>query len=96
MKLKELAKTVEEGMEAALTYCDFPSEHRTRISTNNVIERLNRENRRCTRALGRWLLRINYRPYSRKPQAHVCCGNLPWRQLRPDVRLRPRHSAGTQ
>ena len=26
-----------------LTYCDFPSEHWTRIRTNNVIERLNRE-----------------------------------------------------
>ena len=25
------------------SYCDFPSEHWTRIRTNNVIERLNRE-----------------------------------------------------
>ena len=29
-----------------MTYCDFPSEHGTRIRTNNVIERLNREIRR--------------------------------------------------
>ena len=35
-----------------LTYCDFPSEHWTRIRTNNVIERLNREIRRRTRVVG--------------------------------------------
>lgn len=34
-----------------MTYCDSPSEHGTRIRTNNVIERLNREIRR-TRAVG--------------------------------------------
>ena len=34
-----------------LTYCDFPSEHWTRIRTNNVIERLNREIRRRTRVV---------------------------------------------
>ena len=42
MKLKEAAKKVEDGIEETLTYCDFPSEHCTRIRTNNVIERLNR------------------------------------------------------
>ena len=42
----------EDGIEETLTYCDFPSEHRTRIRTNNVIERLNREIRRRTRVLG--------------------------------------------
>ena len=42
MKLKESAKKVEDGIEETLTYCDFPSEHWTRIRTNNVIERLNR------------------------------------------------------
>ena len=40
MKLKEAAKKVEDGIEETLTYCDFPSEHWTRIRTNNVIERL--------------------------------------------------------
>ena len=51
-KLKETAKKVEEGVEETVTYCDFPSEHWTRIRTNNVIERLNREIRRRTRVVG--------------------------------------------
>ena len=54
MKLKEAAKKGEEGMEETLTYCDFPSEHWTRIRTNNVIERLNREIRRRIRVIGRF------------------------------------------
>ena len=33
-------------------YCQFPYEHWTRIRTNNVIERLNREIRRRTRVVG--------------------------------------------
>lgn len=52
MKLKEAAKEIEDSVEETLTYCDFPSEHRTRIRTNNVIERLNREIRRRTRVVG--------------------------------------------
>ena len=52
MKLKETAKKVEGGIEETLTYCDFPSKHWTRIRTNNVIERLNREIRRRTHVVG--------------------------------------------
>ncbi len=52
MKLKEAAKKVEDSVEETLTYCDFPPEHWTRIRTNNVMERLNREIRRCTRVVG--------------------------------------------
>ena len=52
MKLKETARKVEDGIEETLTYCDFPGEHWTRIRTNNVIERLNREIRRRTRVVG--------------------------------------------
>ena len=52
MKLKEAAKKVEDSVEETLTYCDFPSEHWTRIRTNNVIERLNREIRCRTRVVG--------------------------------------------
>ena len=40
-----------DGIEETLTYCDFPSEHWTRIRTNNVIERLNRKIRRRTRVV---------------------------------------------
>ncbi len=52
MKLKEAARKVEDGIEETLTYCDFPGEHWTRIRTNNVIERLNREIRRRVRVVG--------------------------------------------
>ena len=52
MKLKEAARKVEDNIEETLTYCDFPYEHWTRIRTNNVIERLNREIRRRTRVMG--------------------------------------------
>lgn len=52
MKLKEAAQKIEDGVEETLTYADFPSEHWTRIRTNNVIERLNREIRRRTRVVG--------------------------------------------
>jgi putative transposase len=52
MKLKEAATKVENGIEETLTYMEFPFEHWTRIRTNNVIERLNREIRRRTRVVG--------------------------------------------
>ena len=52
MKLKEAAKKVEHGIDETLTYYDFPSEHWTRIRTNNVFERLNREFPRPTRVIG--------------------------------------------
>ena len=48
-QIKEL---VRGSVEETLTYCDFPGEHWTRIRTNNVIERLNREIRRRTRVVG--------------------------------------------
>jgi len=52
MKLKEAARKVEDSVEETLTYADFPLEHWTRIRTNNVIERLNREIHRRTRVVG--------------------------------------------
>lgn len=52
MKLPEAAKKIEESVEETLTYTAFPFEHWTRIRTNNVIERLNREIRRRTRVVG--------------------------------------------
>lgn len=52
MRLNEAAKKVEDGIEATLTYMDFPSQHWLKIRTNNVIERMNREIRRRTRVVG--------------------------------------------
>ena len=52
MKLKEAAAKVEAGIEETLTFMSFPFEHWTRIRTNNIIERLNREIRRRTRVVG--------------------------------------------
>lgn len=52
IKPKEATKRVADGIEETLTYCNFPSEHWTRIRTNNVIERLNHEIRRRTRVVG--------------------------------------------
>lgn len=52
MKLKEAASKIENSINETLTYTAFPTEHWTRIRTNNVIERLNREIRRRTRVVG--------------------------------------------
>ena len=43
---------MEAGIDETLTYFEFPTEHWTRIRTNNVIERLNRVIRRRTRVVG--------------------------------------------
>ena len=48
----ERCRCRESSVEETLTYCDFPSEHWTRIRTNNVIERLNREIQCRTRVAG--------------------------------------------
>ncbi len=52
MKLTAAAKKLTEGIEETLTYMDFPTQHLTRIRTNSTIERLNREIKRRTRAIG--------------------------------------------
>jgi putative transposase len=41
-----------DGIEDALAYLDFPSEHAAKISSTNPIERINREIRRRTRVVG--------------------------------------------
>ena len=71
MKLPEAAKKVEERIEETLTYCDFPSEHWTRIRTNNFIERLNREIRRRTRVVGCF-------PDGNSALMLVCAGCVMW------------------
>ena len=52
MKLAKAAKKVEDGIGENLTYMDFPTQHWSRIRTNNAIERLNREIKRRTKAIG--------------------------------------------
>ena len=52
MKLASAAKKLEDGIEETITYMDFPYQHWSRIRTNNTIERLNREIKRRTRAIG--------------------------------------------
>ncbi|PWJ45826.1 IS256 family transposase [Faecalicatena contorta] len=52
MKLLKAAEKLEAGIEETLTYMDFPTQHWTRIRTNNTIERLNREIKRRTKAIG--------------------------------------------
>ena len=48
----QIRELVRGSVEETLTYCDLPGEYRTRIRTNNVIERLNREIRRRTCVMG--------------------------------------------
>ena len=52
--LKAGASCLREGVGEATTYLldEYPVEHRRRIRTNNMIERLNREIRRRTRVVG--------------------------------------------
>lgn len=53
-KLKAAAGCLREGIGETTAYLlpEFPTEHRRRIRTNNMIERLNREIRRRTRVVG--------------------------------------------
>ena len=52
MRLSAAAKKIADSIEETLTFMDFPSQHWTRIRTNNTLERLNREIRRRTRSIG--------------------------------------------
>ena len=52
LRAMKLAKKVEDGIEETLTYMDFPTQHWTRIRTNNAIERLNREIKHRTKTIG--------------------------------------------
>ena len=52
MKLSAAAGQVVAGIEETLTYMDFPSQHWSKIRTNNAMERLNQEIKRRTRAIG--------------------------------------------
>ena len=51
-KMKSAAITLESGIQEALTYTNYPHEHWLKIRSNNGIERINREIRRRTNAVG--------------------------------------------
>ena len=51
-KLADAARVIREDVAETLTYARFPMEHWRRIRTNNGIERLNREVKRRTNAVG--------------------------------------------
>ena len=50
-----VARKVEESIEETLTYMDYPTEHWNRIWTNHTTERVNREIKRRTKAIGVFL-----------------------------------------
>lgn len=52
MKLAKAAELVAQGIEETLQYYRFPSQHWRSLRTNNPLERLMREIRRRTRAVG--------------------------------------------
>ena len=52
MKLKAAVKKIEDSIEETLTFMEFPSQHWTRIRTNNALEWLNREIKRRTKPIG--------------------------------------------
>ncbi len=52
MQLNKAAQKIDDSVEETLTYMSFPSEHWTRIRTNNTLERLNREIKRRTKVVG--------------------------------------------
>ena len=51
-RLTKAADCLEAGFAESFTYYGFPARHWTRIRSNNVLERLNREIRRRTRVVG--------------------------------------------
>ena len=52
MNLNKVAEFVESTVEETLSYMDFPYEHWTRLRTNNTLERITKEIRRITHAIG--------------------------------------------
>ena len=51
MKLTAAAKKIETGIDETLTYMDYPAQHWNKIKTTNLIEQVNREIKRRTRAI---------------------------------------------
>jgi len=51
-KYPKVIEILEEGLEESLIFFDFPSLDSRKISSYNMIERLNKEIRRCTKVMG--------------------------------------------
>ncbi|EKS08062.1 transposase, mutator-like family protein [Leptospira santarosai str. JET] len=52
MKFHKASEIVSEGISETTNYMNFPSEHWTRLRTNNPLERIMKEIRRRTRVIG--------------------------------------------
>ena len=51
-KYPKALEVLDNGLEDSLSYYDFPSLDARKISSNNMIERLNKEIRRRTKVIG--------------------------------------------
>ena len=52
LRLDKIADFIQGSIDETLNYMYFPSEHWTKLRTNNALERINREIRRQTRVIG--------------------------------------------
>lgn len=48
----QAVKCLEDGLEDSLVFYSYPELDKRKISSGNMIERLNREIRRCTSVIG--------------------------------------------